>query len=426
MDFGDCASKQYGLHDCNSAGSCITPSAYFTTQTRGVYTGQQPILTEYPILSSAISSHDVLIDNSQVYVLMGSARCVCSTGKFGTSCDSPCPTNIYNVSGTTCSNQGTCDATKHACTCQNGYGGDACEVECPDACTGKGTCGVDPNDEVLGVQCNCLYGWGGPSCNDLCSYGPNGQPCSGFGACDISKTCQCDAQHRGPTCEGTCPGSYRTSNGTLEVCNGRGYCRPDNPVAISNPVVYCECFDKTDSTIDCSGFLTSASGKSLQFVHYDLPPAPNLPNFVFPIIHVVYGVFSYSESTNTGGVNSATDVGADGVRSTSQATALAAGTPTLYLLFDITKAAVQQHLANVCDVIFASGLIREIVSVCLITAFQAWNYKLTNVGVDWELPGRQYENDPSLGRVFRKSAGQQSNMETACRFLRQRSTVRVH
>src|SRR5690606_36069416 len=113
--------------------------------------------------------------------------------------------------------------------------------------------------------------------------------------------------------------------------------------------------------------------------------APDVPAFVFPRIHVVWGMRGDDESEASGGVSSAAGTGSNG-RSVSAVESQAAGTPQWDPHFDLTHPVTQQYLRSVCDVIFVSGLIAESASTCLMTAFEAYNRVPTNVNAQMRFP----------------------------------------
>ena len=368
-----------GLHGCSSIGSCRTPMHMFRFQSVGVSVlGSDTAPKIYPILSSSLK-FDVM--NTETQPQAGVSLCRCPASTFGVSCANACPSSVprmLDIDGlpiavpatfdSTCSGRGTCSPSNHNCTCTLGYGGDACETACPSACNGRGTCGADPW-APQGARCFCRDGWGGPACADEC---PN--RCSGHGVCGPFSVCECDTQWRGPSCANRCPGSYLTSTGVPQVCNGRGVCS-----ATEYPV--CVCNNPNDSSYDCSMRVGGLSS-----VHYSLPAAPNLPAFMLPTIHVTWGVVGVSNSDNVGGVSSAADTGADGGTFVSVSDSISAGTPLYSPSFDLTNTDAQVFLRAVCDVIFGSGLISESASSCIMTGLDSYNSIPSNPGATGSFP----------------------------------------
>ena len=372
-----------GLHGCNSIGSCRTPLHMFRLQSIGVANlAADTAPAIYPILSSALKFD---VSNTDPQPQAGVSLCRCPRGTFGVSCNTACPSSVPRIIGvdplpvtapstfiSACSGRGICSLSTSKCSCVLGYGGDACEIACPSACNLRGTCAVDPLAYLEGARCFCRDGSGEPSCADVC---PN--RCSGHGVCNRRVACECDTQWRGPSCAKRCPGSYLTSTGTPQVCNGRGVCSATT--ADEDPV--CVCTNPSDTSSDCSMHLGGMSS-----VHYSMPATPNIPAFMLPVIHVTWGLVGVSASSDGGGVSSAADTGSDGGMFVSVSDSISAGTPLYSSSFDLTNTDAQVFLRAVCDVIFGSGLIYEPASSCIMTAVDAYNAVPSNPGATGSFP----------------------------------------
>ena len=103
-----------------------------------------------------------------------------------------------------CSGHGTCH--NGTCTCLPGYYGEDCSrLACPNRCSSHGICNAG--------ACVCYAGWMGEACNlKACAH-----DCNNRGYC-LNGTCECAPPWTGPDCSvQPCPNQ----------CSNRGVCRND-------------------------------------------------------------------------------------------------------------------------------------------------------------------------------------------------------
>lgn len=179
------------------------------------------------------------------------SKCICEPGFWKNDCsERVCLNNCTDAAHGEC-NDGTCECTEkfagedcsidaklcpgncgnfrgkcttEGCKCLDKYGGPDCMKECPNDCSGRGTC--------KGGVCTCEAGFALPDCAHLsCKNG-----CSGNGICDNGK-CMCANGFGGDDCsKKLCP----------NLCSGRGTC------------------DHTNGTCTCDSFIpqeTAAPGR---------------------------------------------------------------------------------------------------------------------------------------------------------------------
>lgn len=127
-----------------------------------------------------------------------------------------------------CSGRGACDRMTGTCKCAGGYTGDSCQrTECPNDCSGHGTCqsqryfveegtnnmlSYDGFDAEAQMGCKCDAGFRGADCSMIeCPSGSDpmhgdggaqGQDCSARGLCDYTTgICSCFKGYFGERCE---------------------------------------------------------------------------------------------------------------------------------------------------------------------------------------------------------------------------------
>eukprot|EP00759_Apiculatamorpha_spiralis_P044134 PhF_6_TR41283/c0_g1_i2/m.62434 len=149
----------------------------------------------------------------------------CSSGSYGTNCDTPCPNNKCSGRGQCAKTNGVClcdnsvasgwwDSSTGCSTCLNSYFGTSCNVYC-----GASTCGSHGRCNSEG-KCTCDASpssgyWSGDSCS-LCS-----------GMRTLESSCvRCRADTYGPDCSVLCVPST--------TCNGHGLCNDDGTCACHN------------------------------------------------------------------------------------------------------------------------------------------------------------------------------------------------
>ena len=186
--------------------------------------------------------------------------CTCDTGYTGDLCNVTCTGNIPASGPFTavCSGHGLCQDPSGACVCETGWALVTCAAECPGGagrvCSGHGACDhataqcVCHNDNARGHFANvlrqdcseCVPGYFGALCNTTCQADPQGQTCSGHGACVLPDAnalpqCQCFASDlqghwNGSTCGDCQPGYYgplcrqQCKGGACNPCSGHGAC----------------------------------------------------------------------------------------------------------------------------------------------------------------------------------------------------------
>jgi hypothetical protein len=184
--------------------------------------------------------------------------CTCERGFAGDACQATCPGML---AGTHCSGHGRCFFSANAPIDDTEPEAGTAEAEAQevvDAEMSEETTESEPTKQASrkllqatnetaaantttnrtaitrpGAMCTCERGFGGKGCGKVCLRDPNGQICSGHGACDDDAKCICQEGFTGPSCRGVCPG---TENGG-EPCSGNGDCTW-NPVA---ETAQCEC-----------------------------------------------------------------------------------------------------------------------------------------------------------------------------------------
>ena len=152
-----------------------------------------------------------------------SGVCLCDIDYHGSACDMHLGSSNCNPR---CLNNGTC--SNSTCVCTLGYSGTRCQTksllcpngtctsECPNSCSGRGSCLVSAGRIAI---CLCDAGFSGPSCDlHVCQNN-----CSGNGFC-LNGSCLCDPGFDGMDCSLPHTFDLRQAQNCSHNCSGHGSC----------------------------------------------------------------------------------------------------------------------------------------------------------------------------------------------------------